>query len=191
MPTRKQESTPDAVEAEGAGPSGPRQVAAYEAALARYAAAVELLARQDFAAARDIFREVVRGVTNEPELIQRARGYAALCERHLAPPAAEPASADERYAHAVYLSNAGDWEKALKLFDQVLAEQPNSVRCLYARACTRALKGQTDRAVADLRQAIAADPRVRYQAVNDPDFEKVREEPAFIDIIEPTPTPGP
>jgi hypothetical protein len=49
-----------------------------------------------------------------------------------------------------------------------LADQPNSVRCLYARACTWALKGQTDRAVADLRQ----------------------EEPAFIDIIEPTPTPG-
>lgn len=190
MPTRKQESTSDAVEQEGAGPSGPRQVAAYEAALTKYAAAVELLGKQDFAGARDIFREVVRGVTNEPELSQRARGYATLCERRLAPPTPEPTSTDEVYAQAVYLSNAGEWDKALKLFDRVLADQPNSVRCLYARACTWALKGQTDRAVADLRQAIAADPRVRYQAVNDPDFERVREEPAFIDIIEPTPTPG-
>ena len=50
------------------------------------------------------------------------------------------------------------------------------------------MKGSTGKAVTDLRQAIASDPTVRFQAVNDPDFEKIREEPAFIDIIEPTPT---
>ena len=49
-------------------------------------------------------------------------------------------------------------------------------------------KGATEKAVADLRQAISVDPTVRFQAVNDPDFERIREEPAFIDIIEPTPT---
>jgi len=31
---------------------------------------------------------------------------------------------------------------------------------------------------------------VRYQAANDPDFEPIREEPSFIDIIEPTPAGG-
>ena len=46
----------------------------------------------------------------------------------------------------------------------------------------------TEQAVSDLRQAIAADPQIRFQAINDPDFEQIREEPAFIDIIEPTPT---
>ena len=43
-------------------------------------------------------------------------------------------------------------------------------------------------AVADLRRAISAEPQVRFQASNDPDFEPIREEPAFIDIIEPTPS---
>ena len=76
----------------------------------------------------------------------------------------------------------------MRLLDQAIAEDPTSVRCLYARACTWALKGSAGKAVADLRQAIAGDPTVRFQAVNDPDFEKIREEPTFIDIIEPTPT---
>jgi len=50
------------------------------------------------------------------------------------------------------------------------------------RAC------RVDAAVRDLRQAITVDPQVRFQAGNDPDFEAIREEPAFIDIIEPTPS---
>jgi hypothetical protein len=66
--------------------------------------------------------------------------------------------------------------------------EPESPRFLYARASAAAIQGDAESAVKDLRRAIAADPQVRFQAGNDPDFESIREEPAFIDIIEPTPT---
>ncbi len=49
-----------------------------------------------------------------------------------------------------------------------------------------ALAANADNAVGDLRQAISLDPTLRFQAVNDSDFERIREEPGFIDIIEPT-----
>ena len=49
------------------------------------------------------------------------------------------------------------------------------------------MQGNAVAAVEDLRQAIAADPKLRYQAANDGDFEKIRDEAAFIDLIEPTP----
>jgi len=180
MPTKKTDSKTDRPEA--------RTSLGYEAALAKYAAAIELLGKKEFAAARDLFNEAVGLAVQEPELTQNARSYATVCERQLSPPQQDPAAGAERYARAVYLSNAGQWDEALRLLDQAIAEDPISVHNLYARACTWALKGSTGKAVTDLRQAIASDPTVRFQAVNDPDFEKIREEPAFIDIIEPTPT---
>jgi hypothetical protein len=84
--------------------------------------------------------------------------------------------------------NEGESVAAVKLLDQCIAEDPSSSRFLYARSSAWALSGKVDAAINDLRQAISIDPQVRFQAVNDPDFESIREEPAFIDIIEPTPT---
>ena len=84
--------------------------------------------------------------------------------------------------------NSGDTEGSIRLLDQALQHDPTSVRVLYARSSAWALSGNADAAVRDLRQAIAGDPTIRFQAVNDADFERIREEPAFIDIIEPTTT---
>ena len=81
-----------------------------------------------------------------------------------------------------------DADTAIKLLDQALGEDPSSARYLYARASAYALKGHADAAIGDLRQAIIIEPTVRFQAANDTDFEQIREEPSFIDIIEPTPT---
>jgi hypothetical protein len=67
-----------------------------------------------------------------------------------------------------------------------MQQTPNSAKLLYARASAWAISGRADSAVSDLRQAIALDPTLRFQAVNDFDFERIREEPSFIDIIEPT-----
>ena len=182
MATRKKASDT------AAAGSAPPHSAAFDAALAKYAHGLEQLSGKDYVSAKQSFEEAMKAATNEPELIQRARSYKAVCEHNLAAPPAEPVTAEERYSRAVFLSNAGEWDAAVTLFDQVLAEEPTSVRSLYARACSWALQGSTDHAVADLRRAITVDPTVRFQAVNDPDFARVREEPAFIDIIEPTPT---
>jgi tetratricopeptide (TPR) repeat protein len=85
-------------------------------------------------------------------------------------------------------SNNGQYDEALDLLERALQQMPDSPKVLYARASTWSLKGNAEAAVAELRRAISVDPRVRFQATNDPDFEPIREEPAFIDIIEPTPS---
>ena len=123
---------------------------------------------------------------NEPELADRARMYAALCERKLAPPASAPQSAEERYYLGVLRGNQGRLDEAASLLDQALAAEPSSPRVLYARASIRALQGKTEQAVADLRAAIAGEPLLRHQAANDPDYERIRNEAAFIDVIEPS-----
>jgi len=166
----------------------PEHSAAYEAILQDYAAALDLLRRKDFAAAVERLRTVEKVSGEEPELAERTRTYIRLCERHLAPPAPRPQSAEGWYLLGVVKSNEGKLEEALAHLDAALQQEPGSARIHYARAAARALQGNTAAAVADLRQAIALDPKMRYQASNDSDFEKIRDEAAFIDVIEPTPT---
>jgi len=164
------------------------QAEEYEVAVEKYGVAVEATYKGDYDGARKLFLEVIDSVKDEPELSERARTHARICERRLAPKPAAPANNEERYYRAVMLANSGSPGSAIKLLDEALREDPTSVRCLYARASAWALDGKVTQAVADLRQAVAFDPRVRFQASNDTDFEKIREEPSFIDLIEPTPT---
>lgn len=160
----------------------------YQALLERYGRALETMRRGDHAGAREALAALAAEHPEEQELADRARTWLKICERKLAPVSDDPSDPDEAYTRAVVLMNNGETRQAIKLLDRCLQNEPTSVRFLYARASAHALEGRAEPAVADLRQAISIEPKVRYQAVNDIDFEKVREEPAFIDIIEPTPT---
>lgn len=161
---------------------------AYEAALGEYTSGVEAMRKGEFESALELFGKVRGLAPHEPELADRASIYTRICERKLAPPPSDPEAADDRFRKAVFLMNGGDVDEALQLLNRAVAEDPMCVDVLYVRACAWALKGAAEKAVGDLRQAIAVDPKVRFQAINDPDFERIREEPAFIDVIEPTPT---
>jgi hypothetical protein len=60
-----------------------------------------------------------------------------------------------------------------------------SAKALYVRASVHAMRGSADRSIHDLRSAVGFDPTLRFQAINDPDFDSVRDDPAFIDVVEP------
>lgn len=162
--------------------------AAFEASLIKYGTGVKAMQQGDFARAKQLLDEVHNESKNEPELADRAAVYGLICARKLDTSTNEPSGTEELYRRSVFLLNAGALDEALQLLNRALADDPISVDLLYVRACAWAKQGSAEKAVGDLRQAMAVDPKIRYQAVNDPDFERIREEPAFIDIIEPTPT---
>jgi tetratricopeptide (TPR) repeat protein len=120
-------------------------------------------------------------------LQDRCAIYASVCLQRQSPVPSQPSTAEEFYEQAVLLVNQGDANAAIKLLDQALREEPDSAKYLYTRACAWAVKNNADSSVADLQRAISIEPQVRFQAINEPDFQSIREEPAFIDIIEPTP----
>ena len=182
MATNKQEAESEERKAQLAS-----EHLAYEAARAEYEAAFELLHKQDFAAAKERFLGITKAYPQESEMVERSRTYAKICDHRLFVDPMNTENADECYYRAVILSNEGRAEEAVALLDRALVQDPTSVRVLYARACAWALQKNAERAVSDLRSAIAVDPTIRFQAVNDSDFEPIREEPAFIDVIEPTP----
>jgi tetratricopeptide (TPR) repeat protein len=165
----------------------PRHHAEYDKAVGEFTEALDLFHKGEIAGAREIFEGIRSSNLDEPVLTERAETYIRICDRRVQEAAADPGSPDEFYYRAVILINEGESDEAIKLLDQALQASPSSAKYLYARASASAIKGDTEKAVGDLRQAIAADPQIRFQATNDPDFEQIREEPAFIDIIEPTP----
>lgn len=160
----------------------------FKQAIAAFTSALEQLQRGEHAIARDHFKQVVADNPNETVLMDRCHTYITVCDRRLTPAPEAPTRPGDLYNTAVIQMNDGDTESAIRLLDHALQMEPGSARLLYARASARAIQAQADAAISDLRQAIAIDPTIRFQATNDPDFERIREEPSFIDIIEPTPT---
>jgi len=158
----------------------------YEKAVSSFGSGVQLVRAGDYVKAKDFFNEVLSSVKDEPVLAERSRMYLEVCERRLAPVTEPGSTADDLYYRAVLESNGGNASEAIRLLDQALQQTPNSAKLLYARASAWALSATADAAISDLRQAIGLDPTLRFQAVNDFDFERIREEPGFIDIIEPT-----
>ncbi len=168
-------------------PPKPKLTEAYEQSLRDFATAIDLLHQGSYAKSMEIFDLLRKENPDEPVMAQRARTYATICARKLAPPERKPETAEELYFAGVVSANDGQYARALEYLDRAAQLDASSAGVFYARAAARALSGLAEGAAADLRQAVAIDPRCRFQAANDPDFDKVRDEAVFIDVIEPTP----
>jgi len=168
-------------------PEKPRNVAAFEAAVAEFSAASEAYARGEIAEAQRRFEALAEAMASEELILSdRARTYANICARRLASAPAPDQEPDALYHRGIFAANAGRLDEAWSLLEQALQRTPGDATVLYARAAVRALQGNAEGAAAELRRSVAIEPRLRFQATADPDFDKVRDEAAFIDVIEPT-----
>lgn len=160
---------------------------AYDAALIQFSTAVEALRKDDFEAARTQFLEIAKNSHREAELSDRCRSYAAICERRLAPTSVEPQGLDGHFYLGVVRANDDRFEEALALLTRAHEIDASADKVLYARATVHSRMGNGELAIADLRSAVTIDPRLRFQATNDQDFDGIRDDASFIDIVEPTP----
>jgi tetratricopeptide (TPR) repeat protein len=160
--------------------------ATYIKAVEQFGQAVDQLNQNDHSGAKKIFNELIDWLVDEPVMTARAKTYIKICDQQLSPELAAPSTIEEKYRQGVFKSNAGECDEALRIFDEIIQASPSTATYIYARASAHALKGNAEAAINDLRRAISFDAQIRFQAVNDSDFEGIREEPAFIDIIEPT-----
>jgi tetratricopeptide (TPR) repeat protein len=168
-------------------PFKPRNIAAYEAAVEQFASASSLFGQGQFAEARATFAAVAEAAaSDEPILSDRARTYASICARRIATPDPVGNDGDAQYHRGVVAANAGRLDEAWAFLEQAVAQKPNDASVLYARASVRGLQGNAEGAASELKKAVALDPRFRFQATSDSDFDKVRDEASFIDIIEPS-----
>jgi tetratricopeptide (TPR) repeat protein len=73
----------------------------------------------------------------------------------------------------------GDWDEAIRLHEDALAETPDDARLLYNLACMESLGGRNLAAIHHLRRAIELEPAAAGWARDDPDFDRVRAEQGF------------
>lgn len=95
-----------------------------------------------------------------------------------------PVSPFEYYfvAEAPYV--AGDYTRAIEIVSEGLETWPDHPVIHYQLACYHALAGNRDDALDHLRRAVAADPRLKQSARSDRDFEAVRADPRFRQVVE-------
>ena len=78
---------------------------------------------------------------------------------------------------------AGEYAEAADRGRELVEAHPEYVGLLYNLACCESLAGRTADAVEHLRQAIERSPRSRTLAAEDSDFDPIRDEPAFKELV--------
>jgi tetratricopeptide (TPR) repeat protein len=146
------------------------------------------LGRKEFDRARALLDELLESAVAGRDVLERARAYRAMCDRVLEKRSARPKSFEELLHYGVLLHNRGDFSGAVRYLRQALEIHPRNESALYCLAAAQARIGDTPAALKALRSAILASPASRTQARQDPDFERLREETAFLALVSPSPS---
>jgi len=77
----------------------------------------------------------------------------------------------------------GEYDEAADRGRELAEAHPEYPELFYNVACCESLAGRTDDAIGHLRQAIAASDVCRTLAEKDSDFDPIRDEPAFKELV--------
>jgi tetratricopeptide (TPR) repeat protein len=100
-----------------------------------------------------------------------------------APGRAHEPSGWEVWAPLNPLYRAGKYDEAVTRGRELVAAYPQYGELYYNLACCESLAGRTTDAIEHLGRAIEASERARVFAEGDSDFDPIREEPAFKELI--------
>lgn len=89
----------------------------------------------------------------------------------------------ERSAPALGYFATGDYDKAYELMAEAHREFPDDPAVLFNLACAESLLGKANEAIEHLDTAVAADPRFRELARTDTDFDAIRDNPRFAQLV--------
>jgi tetratricopeptide (TPR) repeat protein len=89
----------------------------------------------------------------------------------------------ERSAPSFAFFASKEYDKAIEVLAAAHAEFPDDATVLYNLACAESMSGRTREALDHLRQSAAGGERYRELAKTDTDFDPIRGEPGFAEII--------
>jgi hypothetical protein len=89
----------------------------------------------------------------------------------------------ERSVPAFPFFASKEYDKAIEVLEAAHAEFPDDATVLYNLACAESMSGHTTEALDHLRQSAAGGERFRELAKTDTDFDPIRDEPGFAEII--------
>jgi tetratricopeptide (TPR) repeat protein len=171
--------------ASGAGAATTNTWMIHDKALKEFERGVGLIQKQSYAEAREKFRSIVELFPQEKELLDRSTVYIRICDGLIDKKDAGPKKPEDFFYFGVLRANEANYEEAVKLFDKALQANPKDEKVHYVLASTLALKGDRREALTHLKDAIELNATNRIYARNDPDFELLRDDEGFQNLIHP------
>jgi Tfp pilus assembly protein PilF len=148
--------------------------------------AMKALGKRDYERAKEQFGTLIASHPDERDLVERAALYRGLCDRALEKrPSFRPKTLEDLVNYGVFLHNRGEYQEALKYFAQAAEQQPKNEHVLYCTAAAAAQAGDTAAALRALKAAIQANAANRAQARSDSDFDSLRDNDEFLELLEP------
>jgi tetratricopeptide (TPR) repeat protein len=148
-----------------------------------YQNALQLMQEGKFEKARTVLDKIIPDAP--PEILERARIYLAVCDRHNRSTDRSFKTPEEQYDYAVSLLNNGAYEEARDQFEAILAKTPRADFAHYGMALLSSITGQAEEALDHLGRAIDINPANRIQARSDPDFIDMADDPRFTELLYP------
>ncbi len=93
--------------------------------------------------------------------------------------AMQPTSFDAWNIRGGILSRLTRYDDAVASYDKAIGLNADSPEPLYNRACANALKGDKNKALADLEKAIGVEASFKTYAPQDPDFKSLWDDSEF------------
>jgi hypothetical protein len=90
---------------------------------------------------------------------------------------------DEAWAQLGPLYDAGEYDEVADRGREVIEAHPRNAELLYNVACCESLAGRRTDAIEHVRRAIECSEELRSLAAEDSDFDPIRGEPAFRELV--------
>ncbi|MBD2430490.1 tetratricopeptide repeat protein [Fischerella sp. FACHB-380] len=148
------------------------QLGRYEEAIASYDKAVEI--KPDYQEAW-----YIRGIA----LFQLGRYEEAIASYDKAVEI-KPDYQEAWYIRGIALRQLGRYEEAIASYDKALEIKPDYHQAWYNKACCYALQVNIEQAIENLQKAIILNPECREMAKTDSDFDSIRDDERFQELIE-------
>src|SRR5437867_3712365 len=157
----------------------------HEKALKEFERGVGLLQKQSYSEAIERFQAIVGSFPQEKELTDRAQVYLRICQNVLERKEPQPRKPEDFFYFGVIKANEANYDEAVKFLEKALQANPKDEKVHYVMASTLAAKGDRREALEHLREAIELNATNRIYARNDPDFEPLRDDENFQNLIHP------
>lgn len=152
-------------------------------AIKEYEEAHRVMGRKDYAKAAHLFEAIIKEFSTEREVCDRSRIYLSVCRKHAGSPAQKVRASEDPYYLGVIATNDGRLDEAVDLFEKALRQDPHSDRALYALASISGMRQDIAGTIDHLRKAIDLNPANKVYALNDPDFDPLRSDVAFMGLL--------
>jgi len=163
--------------------AAPLRTATLDKAIKDYEEALRLFAKKEFSKAAHLFEALIKDSPTEREVADRSRMYLSICKAQTASAPPKPKSAQDHYLLGVIASNEGRLEDAADLFDRMIKIDSGNDRGYYELAAVCSLRNDRAGAVSNLSRAIDINPANRVYALNDADFDALREDSEFMQLL--------